>query len=137
MAEPSPQVTLPFPFVICIIGASSGIGEHIAYAYAKAGASGIVIASRQTAELQRVHQEVDTINSRTEVLVVSCDITSAESVAALAEQTKNSFGRMDVVIPNSGYAGPATLPVTEGQPEWFQRNFDVNTVGTHITVRII
>ena len=130
ITDPS-KVTLPSPFVVCIIGASSGIGEHIAYAYAKAGASGIVIASRKTPEIERVRQEITTINPQTKVLVVKCDITSADSVAALAEQVKSHFGRIDVAIPNSGYAGPVTLKVTEGKPEWFQQNFDVNTVGTY------
>lgn len=128
--DPS-KVKLPPPFIVCIIGASSGIGEHIAYAYAQAGASGIIISSRQTTELERVAQEIHKINPSIRVLVVSCDITSASSVAALAEKVKAEFGRVDVVIPNSGYAGPVTLRVTEGKPEWFQQNFDVNTVGTY------
>ena len=128
--DPS-KVILPSDFVVCIIGASSGIGEHIAYAYAKAGAKGIIIASRTTAELERVRQEISTLNAHAKVLVASCDITSAESVAALAEQVNSSFGRLDVVIPNSGYAGPITLKITEGEPDWFQRNFDVNTIGTY------
>jgi hypothetical protein len=38
-------VRLPAGFSVCVIGASSGIGEHIAYAYAHAQASSIVIAS--------------------------------------------------------------------------------------------
>jgi NAD(P)-dependent dehydrogenase (short-subunit alcohol dehydrogenase family) len=128
--DPS-KVKLPSPFVVCIIGASSGIGEHIAYAYANAGASGIVVSSRQTAELERVSQNIKELNANVKVTVVSCDITSASSVEALAEKVKSDFGRVDVVIPNSGYAGPVTLKVTEGKPEWFQQNFDVNTIGTY------
>lgn len=125
------NLTLPSPFIVCIIGASSGIGEHIAYAYAQAGASGIVISSRKTAELERVSRTIRQLNANVKVVVASCDITSASSVAALAEKVKSNFGRVDVVIPNSGYAGPVTLRVTEGKPEWFQQNFDVNTVGTY------
>jgi NAD(P)-dependent dehydrogenase (short-subunit alcohol dehydrogenase family) len=126
------NIRLPSPFVVCIVGASSGIGEHIAYAYARAGASGIVIASRQTDELQRVAAEIHTINAHTEVEVVSCDISSASSVESLAASVQTRFGgRLDVVVPNAGYAGPVTLRVTEGAPEWFQQNFDVNTIGTY------
>lgn len=126
------RVTLPSPFVVCIIGASSGIGEHIAYAYAKAGASGIIISSRKTADLQRVAAQIHAINAKTEVEVVSCDISSSSDVEALAAMVKVRFGgRLDVVVPNSGYAGPVTLRVTEGQPEWFQQNFDVNIIGTY------
>lgn len=128
--DPS-KVRLPSPFVVCIIGASSGIGEHIAYAYAKAGATGIVLSSRQTAELLRVAQNIKELNADVRVTVVGCDIGSANSVEALAQRVKLTYGRVDVVIPNSGYAGPVTLKVTEGKPEWIQQNFQVNTVGTY------
>jgi len=128
--DPS-TVSLPSPFVVCVIGASSGIGEHIAYAYAKAGASGIIVASRQTAELEKVAQNIKQLNGNVVVTVFTCDITAARSVETLAEEIKSIFGRVDVVISNSGYAGPVTLKITEGEPSWFQKNFDINTIGTY------
>lgn len=124
-------VTLPKPFVVCIIGASSGIGEHISYAYAHAGATGIMLSSRDVQELARVAANVHEIDAAIRVEIVACDITSATSVEALAESVGLHFGRLDVLVPNSGYAGPVTLRVTEGDPVWFQRNFDVNIVGTY------
>ncbi|KAH8599341.1 hypothetical protein B0O99DRAFT_504865 [Bisporella sp. PMI_857] len=132
--DPS-KVTLPVPFVICIIGASSGIGEHVAYAYARAKATGIMLSSRKADELARVAANVKKIDGSIQVEIVACDITSAKSVEGLAERVKTVFGRLDVVIPNSGYAGPVTLKVTEGEPSWFQQNFDVNTVGTYHVAR--
>ena len=128
--DPS-KANLPSPFVVCIIGASSGIGEHVAYAYARAGANGIVVSSRHTAELERVSQNITGLNPNVKVLVASCDITSADSVEALSENVRSAFGRVDVLVSNSGYAGPVTLKITEGKPAWFQQNFDVNTVGTY------
>jgi len=135
-SKPTPNidpstVTLPKPFVVCIIGASSGIGEHIAYAYAHASASDIVISSRKSSDLDRVTDAIHAINSSIQVSAFPCDITSASSVSALAEHVESTFGRLDVLIANSGYAGPVTLRVTEGEPEWFAQNFAVNTVGTY------
>jgi len=124
-------VILNKPFVVCIIGASSGIGEHISYAYARAGATGIVLSSRNTSELARVAAKVKEIDGDIQVEVVACDISSAGSVKSLSEMVKSVFGRLDILIPNSGYAGPVTLKVTEGDPAWFQQNFDINTVGTY------
>ena len=103
--DPS-KVKLPSPFVVCIIGASSGIGEHIAYCYAKAGATGIVLSSRQTQELERVATAVGQINPTVKTLVVPCNITSAASVAALADKVTSEFGRLDAMIP---------IPVTQAQ----------------------
>lgn len=38
---------------------------------------------------------------------------------------------------NAGYAGPVTLEVTEGDPEWFRRNFDVNVLGAYYCARYL
>ena len=128
--EPSKTV-LPHPFVVCVIGASSGIGEYIAYAYAEAGASGIVLSSRKIPDLHVVAQKVTSISPSIKIMVEACDIASASSVAALAEKVKSAFGRLDVLVPNSGFAGPVTLKVTEGSPDNFQQNFGVNCIGTY------
>ena len=123
--------SLPSPFVVCIIGASSGIGEHIAYSFAQAGASGVLLASRNTSELTRVAEKIRVISPKTRVEIFSCDITSSSNISDLANYIKETFGRLDVCIPNSGYAGPVTLRVTEGDPAWFQGNFDINMIGTY------
>lgn len=123
--------SLPSPFVVCIIGASSGIGEHIAYSFAQAGASGVLLASRNTSELTRVAEKIRVISPKTRVEIFSCDITSSSNISDLANYIKETFGRLDVCIPNSGYAGPVTLRVTEGDPAWFQENFDINMIGTY------
>lgn len=128
--DPS-AVTLPTSFAVCVIGASSGIGEHIAYAYAHAHATSIAICARSTLELERVAAQIRTISPTTTILEVDCDITSSANVASLASTLRASFGRLDVLVANSGYAGPVTLRVTDGEPEWFQQNFDVNAVGTY------
>ncbi|KAM0316015.1 hypothetical protein ACHAO8_003472 [Botrytis cinerea] len=123
--------SLPSPFIVCIIGASSGIGEHIAYSFAQAGASGVLLASRNTSELTRVAEKIRVISPKTRVEIFSCDITSSSNISDLANYIKETFGRLDVCIPNSGYAGPVTLRVTEGDPAWFQGNFDINMIGTY------
>ncbi|KAF7945717.1 uncharacterized protein EAE97_004755 [Botrytis byssoidea] len=123
--------SLPSPFVVCVIGASSGIGEHIAYSFAQAGASGIILASRNNSELTRVAEKIRVISPKTRVEIFSCDIASSSNISDLAKYIKESFCRLDVCIPNSGYAGPVTLKVTEGDPAWFQGNFDINMIGTY------
>ncbi|KAF7854506.1 uncharacterized protein EAF02_011681 [Botrytis sinoallii] len=123
--------SLPSPFVVCVIGASSGIGEHIAYSFAQAGASGIILASRNNSELTRVAEKIRVISPKTRVEMFSCDITLSSNISDLAHYIKETFGRLDVCIPNSGYAGPVTLKVTEGDPSWFQGNFDINMIGTY------
>lgn len=131
------KVKLRKPFVVCVLGASRGIGAGISYAYAKAGASGIVLASRRLDGLEETATHCKQLNSSTDTQIVSCDITSAESVAALADKIKEHFGRLDVAIINSGYSGQAQVKVTEADPAQVQASMDVNYIGTYYAAKYI
>ncbi|KAF2103357.1 NAD(P)-binding protein [Rhizodiscina lignyota] len=129
----NPKLTrLPSPYTVCVIGASSGIGEHIAYSYASASATNILIASRDMESLAIAAERMKQLNPQARIEVHACDVTSSESVAALAQFTKDTFGRLDALILNSGYAGPVTLRIDKGEPEWVQRAFNVNAMGTYL-----
>lgn len=125
------SVTLPGGLTVAIIGASTGIGEHIAYAYAHAGASHIVISSRTLVDLQAVEKHLKVISSNIEVHVVECDVSKSESVEALAQHVRDVCGRLNVLVLNAGYAGPITLKMDEGNPDWVQKAFDINAMGTY------
>lgn len=131
------KTTLPNPFVVCIIGASRGIGAGIATAYAKAGASGLILASRRISGLEETAAECKKANPNVETAIVSCDITSPESVEALATQTKERFGRLDVVAVNSGYSGPVVIKVTETDPSTFVNATNVNYIGTFLSAKYL
>ncbi|KIV97127.1 hypothetical protein PV10_00915 [Exophiala mesophila] len=126
------HTTLPPGFTVCIIGASAGIGEHIAYAYAKAGASNIIIASRTLTDLQTVSDRLKHINPTLTVDIHECEISLAKSVESLAQFISTKHGRLDVLIPNAAYAGPVTTKMDQGNPEWVQQAFDVNAMGTYL-----
>lgn len=129
--DPS-AVRLPDLFTACIIGASTGIGEHIAYSYARGRAARIIISSRTVGDLNLVAEEIKQIDSTCVVDVVECDVTEAASVEALAGYVTRNCGRLDVLVLNAGYAGPLTLKMDRGKPEWVQKAFDVNAIGTYL-----
>ena len=120
---------LPQPFVVCVVGASRGIGAGVAHAYTKAAATGLVLASRRVSGLEETASACKEMNPEIDVEIVECDITSAASVATLAEKTKARFGRLDVVVVNSGLSGPVVLKLTDTDPATFQQTIDVNYVG--------
>ena len=80
------------------MGSSRAIGASIATSYAKAGASGIILAARSIPDLEVVARECQMLNPSTKVQSVECDIASASSVGRLAQVLKRDFGRVDVVI---------------------------------------
>lgn len=124
-------VRLPPNHTVCILGASRGIGASIAHAYAHAGAAVLILAARDTNALSTVAAQCRKLHPPVTVHCEPCDIVSAGSVAALAARIRGRWGGLDVVVVNSGFAGPSIARVTEGDPEDWRRCFEVNTVGTY------
>lgn len=126
---------LPSKFVVCVVGASRGIGTGIATSYTKAGASGIILASRRTSGLEEAAEECRKINPDIHVRVINCDITSPESVLALAESVKSEFGRLDVLANGSGYSGPCLTRITDVDPLTLKQATEVNYIGTFLCAK--
>jgi NAD(P)-dependent dehydrogenase (short-subunit alcohol dehydrogenase family) len=83
------------------------------------------VADEHLPGLEATEAECKKINPNIETAIISCDITSAGSVASLASDTKSRFGRLDVVVVNSGYSGPMIPKVTDTDPETFQNAINV------------
>lgn len=62
----------------------------------------MVIVSRSAEELETVRQDILAINKDINVLAVPTDTRSMESVAALWEKVKTTFGKADVLVNNAG-----------------------------------
>jgi NAD(P)-dependent dehydrogenase (short-subunit alcohol dehydrogenase family) len=124
---------LPSTLNVLIIGASQGIGAGIAHAYAKSGVGNLILAARATSrqKLQAVEQTAKELAPAIRSDCFDVDITNAASVSQLAEDVKAQYGRLDILVLNSGYSGPVVLKVDEGNPRDFQDVFDVNIVGTY------
>ena len=84
---------------IWITGASSGIGEALAYVAAKEGAQ-LILSARREDELKRVAENCKL--DPTNILVLPLDL---ENTARIKEKTNlviQKFGKIDVLINNSG-----------------------------------
>lgn len=84
--------------VVWITGASSGIGEATAYAFAREGAQ-LVLSSRRTEELDRVRRACT--NSERHI-VVPLDLARSEAFPAVVDEVIRRCGRVDVLINNGG-----------------------------------
>lgn len=85
--------------VIWITGASSGIGEALAYAFAKEGAH-LVLSGRRDAELQRV---ATACADRTgQILCIPFDMLDDAARKAAVEQVLSRFGHIDMLVNNAG-----------------------------------
>ncbi len=99
--------------VVWITGASSGIGEALAYAAAAAGAQ-VVVSGRRSEELARV---ATACAGELEPLVLPLDLTRPQDFAPAAAAVQERFGRIDVLVNNAGVGQRAlaqdTLPAVE------------------------
>ncbi|KAJ5162273.1 hypothetical protein N7492_007665 [Penicillium capsulatum] len=134
-SEPYPAidpstVTLGVPYVACIIGGRGAAGPGLARSYARAGATGLVLASRKLSSLDEVAAEIRTINPASKVVTTQCDISSNSDAERLAGTIQSEFnGHLDTVVVNAGFSGPIIPDVVQESPSDFQSALNVNTVG--------
>lgn len=85
--------------VAIVTGASSGIGEALAWQMAKSGYH-VVLAARNEEKLRRMSKEMVTFGGG--VWVVKTDVSKEEDCRNLVQQALDQFGRIDVLINNAG-----------------------------------
>jgi len=117
--------------IAVITGGGKGIGRAIALACASAGAN-VVLASRSEDALQATRVEVERLGR--DALVVPTDITQETSVRTLAERALERFGRVDILVNNSGSTGPVK-PLWEVRLDEWEEAFAVNVTGAYLCCR--
>ena len=96
--------------VVWITGASSGIGEAIALAFAKEGAK-LVLTSRREEELNRVKTSTGLPDSS--VLVIPMDVTDFDKAQPAADLIMKTFGRIDIMVHNAGVSQRSYIKDTD------------------------
>ena len=85
--------------VTIITGASTGIGEELAYQLAQQGAQ-LVLSARRLAELNRVAEKARSVGGK--VITVSADVAKSEECKKIIDAAINEFDRIDTLINNAG-----------------------------------
>jgi len=103
--------------VVWITGASSGIGEALAYAFAAEGAL-LVLSARREEELQRVAKTCGN------AYVLPFDMLSLAEHADCVQDVINTYGRIDYLVLNAGVSQRSFVKDTEF--DVYRRLFEVN-----------
>ncbi|GMI76686.1 hydroxysteroid dehydrogenase 6 [Hibiscus trionum] len=88
--------------VVLITGASSGIGEHLAYEYARRGAR-LALVARRKLRLQQVAETCGIIGSPETVYILG-DVSNIDDCNRFVDATVNHFGQLDHLVTNAGVA---------------------------------
>jgi NAD(P)-dependent dehydrogenase (short-subunit alcohol dehydrogenase family) len=116
--------------IAIVTGASSGIGEAIATAFGRAGAS-VVLGGRRVEELDRVAALIT--NAGGNALTVPGDVRREADVLELFASTMRVHGRIDVLVNNAGVT--AHMPIDEMSLEYWNDIIATNLTSAFLASR--
>ena len=111
--------------VALVTGSSRGMGRQHALFLASLGADVVVNYATSVGPANEVVESIKATGQRG--IAVRADMSKPEEIAALFESAVSTFGKLDVVISNSGLEHFGALD--EVTPADFDRIFAVNTRG--------
>lgn len=119
--------------VVFLTGASSGIGEALAFAMAKRGATVGLVARRKDL-LDDLADRCTKAGGKARAFAV--DVTDEVAVADAADDIRGEFGRIDILIANAGIGGNDD-DTRSYKPQSVKRVIDINLLGAVNAVHAI
>ena len=117
--------------VALVTGAGSGIGRACALKMLEHGYS-VVLAGRRQAPLDAVVEQAQHLGG--DALAVACDVTDADSVAALFNTIRERRGRLDVLFNNAG-RGNSPVDIDQLAIDEWRAVVDTNLTGVFLCTR--
>jgi 2-hydroxycyclohexanecarboxyl-CoA dehydrogenase len=104
-----------------VTGAGQGVGRQAALHFGASGAGGVVVNDYHAERAEAVAAEIEELGCK--ALPVQADVTDWESVSAMFESARQTFGRVDLLVNNAGNAGADPTAVSP-KPFWEQAPSD-------------
>lgn len=113
--------------VAVITGGATGLGRQMAEGLAEMGAN-LVLCARKLERCQAAAAELSRLGVK--AIGLRCDVTDPDQVEAMVEAARSEFGRIDILINNSGrtWAAPAERMSLD---DW-QTVINTNVTGTFL-----
>jgi 3-oxoacyl-[acyl-carrier protein] reductase len=99
--------------VAIVTGGGRGLGHAMTLGLARAGASVVISAARQTDEIRRVADDINLMLGARRVLALQADVTQEADCRRLVDESIAAFGGLHILVNNAGrgmkYVSPAFL----------------------------
>ena len=117
--------------VAIVTGGGVGIGRAISLAFAAEGVA-VVAAARTLPRLEAVADEIRSRGGR--ATAIQTDISDENQVKKVVAQTLNEYGQIDILVNNSGIAGPTINVVDIKLVDWSEM-LAINLTGAMLCAR--
>lgn len=107
--------------VFLITGATAGIGKETARGIAKTGAT-VVLVGRSEEKCEKVLQEIKTSTGNQNLDFLTADLFSIAEIRRLADEFKNKYNRLDVLVNNAGAIFDKRKTTVDGLEKTFALN---------------
>ncbi|MCU1392176.1 MAG: short-chain dehydrogenase [Ilumatobacteraceae bacterium] len=114
--------------VAIISGIGPGLGQELAYVFAREGAD-VVLVARTKSKLDEVAAKIAEDYPGRRALVVPTDISDPVQTQALVDATIAEFGRIDCLV-NSAYVPPPFTMFEHADLATWKASFDITVFGT-------
>ena len=121
--------------VAVITGSSRGIGKAIAEAMAEQGAK-VVISSRKQDACDAVAAEINARHGEGRAIAVAASISAKEALQTLVDETRSSFGRIDILVCNAA-SNPYYGPMAGIADDQFRKILDNNVLSNHWLIAMV
>ena len=117
--------------VAVVTGAAKGIGAAIAKHFAAAGAKVVVNYASSKESADKVVKEI--IDNGGQAIAIQADVSNEADVTRLFEESNAAFGALDILVNNAVHQG--YLPIEQISVEAFHQHFNVNVLGSILTIQ--
>lgn len=118
--------------VAIITGGASGVGRSLAFALGRKGAK-IVVGDVDKKAMAQIEKDLGAENI--DALIEHCDVTSIDSLNAVADKAIEAFGGIDLVFANAGIGAGETGAMWDYSEKDWQWTMNVNVWGVINSIR--
>jgi short-subunit dehydrogenase len=116
--------------VVLVTGASSGIGEELAWQLSQAGAK-LTLAARRLELLEALVQRIVAAQAA-KPIAVACDVTRDGDLEQAVAESVRQWGKLDVAVANAGFG--VVGPLKKLSIDDYRRQLETNVFGVLRTI---